>query len=203
LLHLFTPTSYIGVLIVQVYSSQQLIEATLFIRKAIPITIASKMEPVHAKAESSSDTEGGLAIRQTKVKSTIPSHVAVLDGPESPPASGMSGSESSTSPPASPRSTSDVGRMRVLEKPTLGSPFHSPKIAPSNGLSSTSLDDDKLGDSALGTCASTLDKPARDTNGVSQPTEANGVEDVAQKDDDVEDSTGKSTSYARETAVLT
>jgi hypothetical protein len=203
LLHLFTPTSYIGVLIVQVYSSQQLIEATLFIRKAIPITKVSKMEPVHAKAGSSSDTEGGLAIRQTKVKSTIPSHVAVLDGPESPHASGMSGSESGTSPPASPRSTCCLGRVRVSMKPTLGSPFHSPRLAPANGLNRTNLDDDKLGDGGLDNGASILDKLARDTNGVSQSTEATEVQDKLQKDVDEEHSTCKSTSYARETAVLT
>jgi hypothetical protein len=203
LLHLFAPTSYIGVLIVQIYSSQQLIEATLFIRKAISVTKASEMEPVHTKAESSSDTEGGLAVRQTEAKSTIPRHVTVLDGPESPPASGMSGSESGTSPPASPRSASSVGRMRDLEKPTLGSPFHSPKIAPSNGSSRTSLDDGKLGDGALGTCASILDTSARDTNAGSQPIEATEVLDVVQKDADVEASTGKSKFYARETVVLT
>jgi hypothetical protein len=165
--------------------------------------MASNMEQVHTKAEPSSDTEGDLVIRQTKVKSTIPHHVAVLDGPESPPASGMSGSESGTSPPASPRSTSSVSRMRDLEKPTLGSPFHSPKIAPSNGLSRTSLDEGKLGDGALGTCVSILDTPARDTNAGSQPTEATEVVDVVQKDADVEASTGKSKFYARETVVLT
>jgi hypothetical protein len=174
--------------------------------------MASKIEPIQATVESSSRTEGDSAAQQTRLQSIIPRREAVIDEPDSSPASVVSGDESCASSSASPCSPSDLRDARVSEKQTLQSPFHSPKTSRPDGMNGIVLDDGKDRNGMLENRASIIGRSTCDAKDTAQVTEATdsmeavtmeAVPEVVQEEAATTETTGTYASYGRRAVSLT